>query len=61
MRIWSKRPRAVFDEAHRFSPEVRPDWLKVRIEMVRGGCCAVTWHPSLMPMMFYTDGFGTMA
>ncbi|KIM61277.1 hypothetical protein SCLCIDRAFT_913776 [Scleroderma citrinum Foug A] len=28
MRIWSKRPRAVFDEAHRFSPEVRPDWLK---------------------------------
>ncbi|KAI6101157.1 hypothetical protein F5141DRAFT_1065925 [Pisolithus sp. B1] len=33
MRTCSKRPRAVFDEAHRFSPEVRPDWLKVRIEM----------------------------
>ncbi|KAL4064045.1 hypothetical protein V8B97DRAFT_1876309 [Scleroderma yunnanense] len=28
MRTCSKRPRAVFDEAHRFSPEVRPDWLK---------------------------------
>ncbi|KAI6001273.1 hypothetical protein EDD15DRAFT_1671597 [Pisolithus albus] len=34
MRTCSKRPRAVFEEAHRFSPEVRPDWLKVRIEMV---------------------------
>lgn len=34
MRTCSKRPRAVFDEAHRFSPEVRPDWLKVRIEMM---------------------------
>jgi len=35
MRTCSQRPRAVFDEAHRFSPEARPDWLKVRIEMVR--------------------------
>lgn len=40
MRIWSKRPRAVFDEAHRFSPEVRPDWLKVRIEMMD----LALWH-----------------
>lgn len=40
MRTCSKRPRAVFDEAHRFSPEVRPDWLKVRIEMMD----VALWH-----------------
>ncbi|KAL4062338.1 hypothetical protein J3A83DRAFT_4110194 [Scleroderma citrinum] len=40
MRTCSKRPRAVFDEAHRFSPEVRPDWLKVRIEMMD----LALWH-----------------
>lgn len=34
MRTCSSRPRTVFDEAHRFSPEVRPDWLKVRIDMM---------------------------
>jgi hypothetical protein len=35
IRTCSTRPRVVFDEAHRFSPEVRSDWLQVRIEMVR--------------------------
>ncbi|KAI6167259.1 hypothetical protein EDD17DRAFT_1687056 [Pisolithus thermaeus] len=40
MRTCSKRPRAVFDEAHRFSPEARPDWLKVRIEMMD----VALWH-----------------
>lgn len=40
MRTCSKRPRAVFEEAHRFSPEVRPDWLKVRIEMMD----VALWH-----------------
>lgn len=40
MRTCSQRPRAVFDEAHRFSPEARPDWLKVRIEMMD----LALWH-----------------
>lgn len=40
MRTCSKRPRDVFNEAHRFSPEVRPDWLKVRIEMMD----LALWH-----------------
>ncbi|KAI6010949.1 hypothetical protein F5J12DRAFT_891455 [Pisolithus orientalis] len=40
MRTCSKRPRVVFDEAHRFSPEARPDWLKVRIEMMD----LALWH-----------------
>lgn len=34
IRTCSTRPRVVFDEAHRFSPEVRSDWLQVRIEMM---------------------------
>ncbi|KAF9220012.1 DUF1768-domain-containing protein [Gyrodon lividus] len=33
IRTCSNRPRVVFDETHRFNPEVRPDWLRVRIEM----------------------------
>ncbi|KAH7929045.1 DUF1768-domain-containing protein [Leucogyrophana mollusca] len=34
IRTCSDRPRMVFDETHRFNPEVRPDWLKVRIQMM---------------------------
>ncbi|KAG2357869.1 hypothetical protein BDR07DRAFT_1419141 [Suillus spraguei] len=40
IRTCSTRPRVVFDEAHRFSPEVRSDWLQVRIEMMD----LVLWH-----------------
>lgn len=40
IRTCSTRPRVVFDEAHRFSPEVRSDWLQVRIEMMD----FVLWH-----------------
>ena len=36
IRTCSPRPRVVFDETHRFNPEVRPDWLRVRVDMV--GC-----------------------
>ena len=35
IRTCSPRPRVVFDETHRFNPEVRSDWLRVRVEMVR--------------------------
>lgn len=35
IRTCSTRPRVVFDETHRFNPEVRTDWLQVRVEMVR--------------------------
>jgi len=34
IRTCSTRPRVVFDETHRFNPEVRPDWLKIRIQMM---------------------------
>ena len=34
IRTCSHRPRVVFDETHRFNPEVRPDWLRVRVDMV---------------------------
>lgn len=34
IRTCSPRPRIVFDETHRFNPEVRSDWLRVRIDMV---------------------------
>ncbi|KIJ12038.1 hypothetical protein PAXINDRAFT_83502 [Paxillus involutus ATCC 200175] len=40
IRTCSNRPRVVFDETHRFNPEVRPDWLRVRIEMMD----MVLWH-----------------
>ncbi|KAG0692706.1 hypothetical protein DFH29DRAFT_817226 [Suillus ampliporus] len=40
IRTCSSRPRVVFDEAHRFNPEVRSDWLRVRIEMMD----LVLWH-----------------
>ncbi|KAI9573928.1 hypothetical protein HD554DRAFT_2319683 [Boletus coccyginus] len=34
IRTCSPRPRIVFDETHRFNPEVRPDWLRVRVDMM---------------------------
>jgi ribA/ribD-fused uncharacterized protein len=34
IRTCSPRPRVVFDETHRFNPEVRPDWLRVRVDMM---------------------------
>ncbi|EGN91902.1 hypothetical protein SERLA73DRAFT_191872 [Serpula lacrymans var. lacrymans S7.3] len=34
IRTCSTRPRVVFDETHRFNPEVRPDWLKIRVQMM---------------------------
>ncbi|KAG8220798.1 hypothetical protein J3R82DRAFT_2242 [Butyriboletus roseoflavus] len=40
IRTCSPRPRVVFDETHRFNPEVRPDWLRVRVEMMD----MVLWH-----------------
>ncbi|KAH7910202.1 hypothetical protein BJ138DRAFT_1153451 [Hygrophoropsis aurantiaca] len=40
IRTCSDRPRMVFDETHRFNPEVRPDWLKVRVQMMD----VVLWH-----------------
>ncbi|OAX35361.1 DUF1768-domain-containing protein [Rhizopogon vinicolor AM-OR11-026] len=40
IRTCSTRPRVVFDETHRFNPEVRTDWLQVRIEMMD----LVLWH-----------------
>ncbi|KIK98136.1 hypothetical protein PAXRUDRAFT_824207 [Paxillus rubicundulus Ve08.2h10] len=40
IRTCSNRPRVVFDETHRFNPEVRPDWLRVRIETMD----MVLWH-----------------
>ncbi|KAG1772973.1 hypothetical protein EV702DRAFT_1048420 [Suillus placidus] len=38
IRTCSTRPRVVFDEAHRFSPEVRSDWLQMDL---------VLWHKFL--------------
>ncbi|KAF9244209.1 hypothetical protein BU15DRAFT_42228 [Melanogaster broomeanus] len=38
IRTCSNRPRVVFDETHRFNPEVRPDWLR------RGKMDMVLWH-----------------
>ncbi|KAG0698258.1 hypothetical protein DFH29DRAFT_1019246, partial [Suillus ampliporus] len=35
IRTCSTRPRVVFDETHRFNPEVQSGWLRVRIEMAR--------------------------
>ncbi|KIJ65304.1 hypothetical protein HYDPIDRAFT_167522 [Hydnomerulius pinastri MD-312] len=43
IRTCSTRPQVVFDETHRFNPEVRPDWLKVRIEM-NFKMDMVLWH-----------------
>ncbi|KAJ8592276.1 DUF1768-domain-containing protein [Rhizopogon salebrosus TDB-379] len=40
IRTCSTRPRVVFDETHRFNPEVRTDWLQVRVEMMD----LVLWH-----------------
>lgn len=40
IRTCSPRPRVVFDETHRFNPEVRSDWLRVRIDMMD----LVLWH-----------------
>ncbi|KAF8449240.1 hypothetical protein L210DRAFT_3369831, partial [Boletus edulis BED1] len=40
IRTCSPRPRVVFDETHRFNPEVRPDWLRVRVDMMD----LVLWH-----------------
>jgi len=40
IRTCSPRPRVVFDETHRFNPEVRPDWLRVRVDMMD----MVLWH-----------------
>ncbi|KAG9312801.1 hypothetical protein JVU11DRAFT_6217 [Chiua virens] len=40
IRTCSPRPRVVFDETHRFNPEVRSDWLRVRIDMMD----VVLWH-----------------
>ncbi|KAG6330964.1 hypothetical protein ID866_8125 [Astraeus odoratus] len=47
MRTCSDRPRAVFDEAHRFNPEVRPDWLTIRIEMASASHILYIEWPSL--------------
>lgn len=44
IRTCSPRPRVVFDETHRFNPEVRPNWLHVRIEMV----CTPSLSPSFL-------------
>ncbi|KAG1752326.1 uncharacterized protein EDB91DRAFT_1044610 [Suillus paluster] len=49
IRTCSTRPRVVFDETHRFNPEVRSDWLQVRIEMARisficDSMDLVLWH-----------------
>ena len=65
IRTCSPRARVVFDETHRFNPEVRRDWLRVRVDMV--GLPALLWLRTRAGGVFewrltpIIDGLGSLA